>query len=100
MKAGPEIREVVTFTRMNLNDPAYSVSGTFDFIFCRNVLIYFDRESKTKVVERLMTHLAPDGCLFPGLCGNHDNHYRSTRQHWSQRLRPRRGGKRCEAMAV
>ena len=66
MKAGPEIREVVSFTRMNLNGPAYSVSGIFDFIFCRNVLIYFDRESKAKVVERLMTYLAPDGCLFLG----------------------------------
>ena len=66
MKAGPEIREVVSFTRMNLNDAIYSVSGVFDFIFCRNVLIYFDRESKTKVVDRLMTHLAPDGCLFLG----------------------------------
>jgi chemotaxis protein methyltransferase CheR len=66
MKAGPEIREAVSFTRMNLNGPAYSVTGIFDFIFCRNVLIYFDRESKAKVVERLMTHLAPDGCLFLG----------------------------------
>ncbi len=66
MKAGPEIREVVSFSRMNLNDAMYSVRGTFDFIFCRNVLIYFDRESKAKVVDRLMTHLAPDGCLFLG----------------------------------
>jgi chemotaxis protein methyltransferase CheR len=66
MKAGPEIRDVIAFNRMNLNDPVYSVSGTFDFIFCRNVLIYFDRESKAKVVERLMTHLAPDGFLFLG----------------------------------
>ena len=66
MKAGPEIRDVVAFTRMNLNDPMYSVSGMFDFIFCRNVLIYFDKESKAKVVDRLMTHLAPDGCLFLG----------------------------------
>ena len=66
MKAGPEIREVVSFTRMNLNEAVYSVRGTFDFIFCRNVLIYFDRESKAKVVERLITHLAPDGCLFLG----------------------------------
>ena len=66
MKAGPEIRNVVSFTRMNLNDPVYSVSGVFDVIFCRNVLIYFDKESKAKVVDRLMTHLAPDGCLFLG----------------------------------
>jgi chemotaxis protein methyltransferase CheR len=66
MKAGPEIRGVVSFTRMNLNDPVYSVGGIFDVIFCRNVLIYFDKESKAKVVDRLMTHLAPDGCLFLG----------------------------------
>jgi chemotaxis protein methyltransferase CheR len=66
MKAGPEIRDVVTFTRMNLNEAVYSVTGTFDFIFCRNVLIYFDKESKARVVDRLLNHLAPDGCLFMG----------------------------------
>ena len=66
MKAGPEIRDVVSFTRMNLNDPVYPVNGVFDLIFCRNVLIYFDRESKAKVVDRLLNHLAPDGCLFLG----------------------------------
>jgi chemotaxis protein methyltransferase CheR len=66
MKAGPEIRDIVSFSRMNLNHPVYSVGGIFDFIFCRNVLIYFDRESKANVVDRLMTHLAPDGRLFLG----------------------------------
>jgi len=66
MKVGPEIREIVSFSRMNLNDPVYSLSGTFDVIFCRNVLIYFDKESKSKVVDRLLTHLAPEGCLFLG----------------------------------
>jgi chemotaxis protein methyltransferase CheR len=66
MKAGSEIRDVVTFSRMNLNDVVYSVTGTFDFIFCRNVLIYFDKESKAKVVDRLLAHLAPDGWLFLG----------------------------------
>jgi chemotaxis protein methyltransferase CheR len=66
MKVGPEIRDVVAFTRMNLNDPVYPVNGVFDFIFCRNVLIYFDRESKAKVVDRLISHLTPEGCLFLG----------------------------------
>ena len=66
MKVGPEIRSVVKFSRMNLNDPVYAVEGQFDFIFCRNVLIYFDHESKTRVVERLLDHLAPGGCLFLG----------------------------------
>ena len=42
MKAGPEIRDVVSFDRLNLNDAIYPVNGPFDFIFCRNVLIYFD----------------------------------------------------------
>jgi chemotaxis protein methyltransferase CheR len=66
MKVGPELRDVVSFTRLNLNEPVYPVTGLFDFIFCRNVLIYFDRESKARVVDRLMGHLAPDGCLFLG----------------------------------
>lgn len=66
MKVGPEIRNVVSFTRLNLNDPVYPVSGVFDLIFCRNVLIYFDHLSKTKVVDRLLNHLAPGGNLFLG----------------------------------
>ena len=66
MKAGPEIRSVVTFDRLNLNDDIYPVHGPFDFIFCRNVLIYFDLPSKTRVVARLLDHLAPGGCLFLG----------------------------------
>jgi chemotaxis protein methyltransferase CheR len=66
MKAGAEIRSVITFSRLNLNDPPYPVDGVFDFIFCRNVLIYFDLESKKRVVERLLDHLAQNGCLFLG----------------------------------
>jgi chemotaxis protein methyltransferase CheR len=66
MKAGPEIRDVVSFARLNLNDPVYPVNGVFDLIFCRNVLIYFDHQSKAKVVDRLMSHLAPGGYLFLG----------------------------------
>jgi chemotaxis protein methyltransferase CheR len=66
MKAGPEIRAVVSFDRLNLNDDVYPVHGPFDFIFCRNVLIYFDLPSKTRVVTRLLDHLAPGGFLFLG----------------------------------
>ncbi len=66
MKAGPEIRALISFDRMNLNDSVYPVHGPFDFIFCRNVLIYFDLASKTRVVTRLLDHLAPGGFLFLG----------------------------------
>jgi len=62
----PGLRRKVTFHRLNFMEENYEVRDMFDVVFFRNVLIYFDRESKTKVVERLMTHLAPDGCLFLG----------------------------------
>jgi chemotaxis protein methyltransferase CheR len=66
MKAGSEIRRVVRFTRLNLNDEHYALPGRFDLIFCRNVLIYFRGETKRRILDRLIGHLAPGGCLFLG----------------------------------
>jgi chemotaxis protein methyltransferase CheR len=66
MKAGPEIRSLVRFQRVNLNQDRYPVSGPFDLVFCRNVLIYFDVASKARVVNRLLDQLAPSGYLFLG----------------------------------
>jgi chemotaxis protein methyltransferase CheR len=66
MKAGPEIRSVVRFGRVNLNDDALAVTGQFDLILCRNVLIYFDAPSKARVVERLLERLDDRGYLFLG----------------------------------
>jgi chemotaxis protein methyltransferase CheR len=66
MKAGPEIRSIVRFFRMNLNDPAYPLTGKFEMIFCRNVLIYFDQRSRERVVRRLASFLSPDGYFFLG----------------------------------
>lgn len=66
MKAGDGIRSLIHFQRLNLNDKSYPISGQFDAIFCRNVLIYFDRASRSRVVERLINYLAPGGYLFVG----------------------------------
>ncbi len=66
MKAGPEIRSIVRFFRMNLNEPAYPLMGKFEMIFCRNVLIYFDQRGRERVVRRLASFLSPDGYLFLG----------------------------------
>lgn len=66
IKAGPEIRSLVRFQRVNLNDQAYPMVGRFHLIFCRNVMIYFDAESKARVVHRLLDHLSPNGYLFLG----------------------------------
>jgi chemotaxis protein methyltransferase CheR len=66
IKAGPEIRAAVNFFRVNLNEAEYSVDGPFDLIFCRNVLIYFDREDRERIVRRLLGYLSPKGFLFVG----------------------------------
>jgi len=66
MKAGPEIRSLLRFQRVNLNQDRYPVQGPFDLVFCRNVLIYFDVASKARVVHRLLDELAPGGYLFLG----------------------------------
>ena len=67
IKAGDELRRVVRFHRVNLTqDSREVVGGPFDLIFCRNVLIYFEWETKVEVVNRLGRLLAPGGHLFLG----------------------------------
>ena len=61
----PEIRGAVTFRRHNLLDGVLA-GGPFDIVFCRNVLIYFDRDRKTKVLDQIARAMAPDGVLFLG----------------------------------
>jgi chemotaxis protein methyltransferase CheR len=66
MKVSPELHRVVRFARVNLHADSYPILGSFDLIFCRNVLIYFDQESKTKVIGGILRHLSPSGLLFVG----------------------------------
>ena len=66
MKVGDEIRSVIEFQRMNLNDAEDSIPGKFDLIFCRNVVIYFSAESRMQVMRRLLRRLQPTGYLFVG----------------------------------
>lgn len=60
-----EIRRMVQFRHLNLID-RFSLLGTFDVIFCRNVLIYFDHTTKSDVLERIAQQLAPEGYLVLG----------------------------------
>lgn len=62
----PELRKLTNFMRMNLMDSVYPVDRDVDIIFCRNVLIYFDKQTQRKVVDRLCTHLRPGGYLMVG----------------------------------
>jgi chemotaxis protein methyltransferase CheR len=66
MRAGPELRALVRFERLNLNDARYPLEGSFDLILCRNVLIYFDDATRAAVLDRLIERLAPRGYLLLG----------------------------------
>ncbi|PHY18832.1 protein-glutamate O-methyltransferase CheR [Caulobacter sp. BP25] len=62
----PQLRSKVSFGRLNLMDGAYPVDRDMDIIFCRNILIYFDKPTQAKVLTRLCDHLVPGGYLFLG----------------------------------
>jgi chemotaxis protein methyltransferase CheR len=66
MKVSPELHRVVRFARVNLHADSYPILASFDLIFCRNVLIYFDQASKVKVIAGILRHLSPSGLLFVG----------------------------------
>ncbi len=60
-----DIRKKIRYSQLNLLDPFAQV-GQFDVIFCRNVLIYFDQETKGDILDRMSKQLAPDGFLVLG----------------------------------
>ena len=59
------LRSMIVFNHLNLMQQ-WPFSGPFDFIFCRNVMIYFDKQTQEKLVERYFQILAPGGILFTG----------------------------------
>jgi chemotaxis protein methyltransferase CheR len=59
------VRALVEFRRLNLIEP-FSCAGSFEVIFCRNVMIYFDRSTREVLAKRLARALAPGGWLFTG----------------------------------
>lgn len=61
-----ELRRRVEFTQLNLLQPTYPFKTEFDLIFCRNVMIYFDRETQQTLVEKIGPHLLSGGYLMIG----------------------------------
>jgi chemotaxis protein methyltransferase CheR len=64
--ARDELHALIRFGRVNLHHDSYPVAGKFDAIFCRNVLIYFDAETKRRIIHRLLDRLESHGLLFLG----------------------------------
>lgn len=68
-----ELGNAVQFAAQNLLDKQYNVPGPFDAIFCRNVMIYFDKETQQEILKRFVPLLKPGGLLFAGHSENFSN---------------------------
>jgi len=62
----PELRRAVEFRRLNFMDEDYGLREKVDAIFCRNVIIYFDRQTQQRMLLKLSSHLVSGGFLFVG----------------------------------
>lgn len=66
VRVRPELRQMITFKQLNLLSDKWPVSGPFDAIFCRNVMIYFDKPTQGKILSRFAPLMKPDALLFAG----------------------------------
>ena len=66
VKVAKELQSLVTFQQLNLLSPQWTVKEQFDIIFCRNVLIYFDKPSQHKILDRFVPLMKSDALLFVG----------------------------------
>lgn len=62
----PEVSALVEFLPLNLLAPQWPVKGPFDAVFCRNIMIYFDKETQVKILKRFAPLMKPDALLFAG----------------------------------
>ncbi len=70
VRVRPELRQAIAFMPVNLVRDDWPFNGTFDVIFCRNVMIYFDARTQRQVLEKMHRVLAPKGLLFVGHAEN------------------------------
>ena len=66
VRVAPLLQRNFSLKYLNLMDPVYDINGEFDVVFCRNVLIYFDRETQEKVIRKICTKIRKGGYLCIG----------------------------------
>ena len=66
LRVVPELRRLVEFRRLNFMDAEFGLPQKLDMIFCRNVIIYFDRPTQQRILQKLAAQLVPGGYVFVG----------------------------------
>ncbi len=66
VRVRPELQKLVSFSRINLLDASWSVQGPLDAIFCRNVMIYFDKKTQYDILKKFVPLLRDEGRLYAG----------------------------------
>ncbi len=62
----PELRDLISFRQLNLLEDGWALTGPFDVIFCRNVMIYFDKLTQGNILKKFVPLMKKDGLLFAG----------------------------------
>jgi len=76
LRIRPELARLIEFRAHNLMDARWSLGEPFDFVFCRNVMIYFDAATQKRVLERIHAVMKPHGLLYVG----HSENFTDSRQ--------------------
>ncbi|UGQ44663.1 CheR family methyltransferase [Massilia endophytica] len=66
VRVRPELRQLIVYRQLNLLDEQWDIRGPFDVIFCRNVMIYFDKATQRKILSRFVPLMKQDALLFAG----------------------------------
>lgn len=66
VKVRKELRDLITFQQLNLLADQYPLRDQFDAIFCRNVMIYFDKPTQASILDKFLPLMKPDALLFAG----------------------------------
>lgn len=66
VRVRPEVRELIVFKQLNLLSDSWDIKGDLDVIFCRNVMIYFDKPTQAAILKKFVPLMKSDGLLFAG----------------------------------
>ena len=64
-EVAPNLKSIITFRRLNLKE-SFPFKGPFDYVFCRNVMIYFDKKTQEALIQKIANYLSSGGYLFVG----------------------------------